>query len=284
MQSLFFLSLFAVFGLIGLAYRQTHLRRKARERMTRGFTQTAVPLETDLMAGDYALVGQARLFYHLREFLATTQGKLLMFCIGAVLTSLSAALLGQPGKSVITAGMAGGVILLIVGIIALHLRKKEQDNQIRNEMPNLLETVAAIMEGGLAFEAALAHVVRESDLRHPLYFDLNIVNEAMRRGRRRSEALRLWAARSNNQVVGEVVSGLVQAEQTGASLGAVLKHHAQAILRENEALIQRRAERLPAKMVFPMAFLILPAIFVVAAGPSILRIFQIITEITSQTP
>jgi tight adherence protein C len=104
----------------------------------------------------------------------------------------------------------------------------------------------------------------------------------MKKGRRRNEALSLWANRCELVYISDVVSSMIQAEQTGASLGSVLKHHAQAVLRENEAVIQRRAERLPVRMLMPMAGCILPAVIIVAAGPSIVRIMQIIDDIISK--
>lgn len=238
--------------------------------------------EVDLAARDYGLSGSARFFYNSREYLSTPKGKWGTFLVGATLGAITVLVTGKSVTSFITYSvMAGGFLLLAITAL-LYGHRKEHMFKVKMELPTALETLAAVMEGGSAYEAALVNLLKESDLNHPLYLDLSIVNEAMQRGRRRSEALKLWAKRSDLVEISDLVSGMIQADQTGGSLGGVMKHHAQTLLKENEAEIQRRAERLPVKMLFPMFTMILPAVMAIAAGPSFIRIFQIIEDITSK--
>jgi tight adherence protein C len=238
--------------------------------------------EVDLSARDYGLRGSARFFYNLREFLSTPKGKWGTFLTGALLGAITVLVTGKTITSFITYSMLAGGLLLLAITSLLYGHRKEHMFKVKMELPTALETLAAVMEGGSAFESALSNLLKESDLKHPLYLDLSIVNEAMQRGRRRAEALKLWAKRSDLVEISDLVSGMIQADQTGGSLGSVMKHHAQALLKENEAEIQRRAERLPVKMLFPMVTMILPAVMAIAAGPSFIRIFQIIEDITSK--
>lgn len=277
------LLLTAFFAAGVMLYRQYTIREQLIARLKFGFDEQQEEVDiVDLSAGDYGLNGRDRIYYHLREFLSTPQGKILMFSLGAVIGSASLAMMGKPFRSIIFGAGGGGILLLTLGLFFLYVNKKEKLNKVQTELPSALELMAAIIEGGMAFESALTHMLREADPKHPLYFDLIIVSEAMKKGRRRNEALTLWANRCELVYISDVVSSLIQAEQTGASLGSVLKHHAQAVLRENEAVIQRRAERLPVRMLMPMAGCILPAVIIVAAGPSIVRIMQIIDDIISK--
>jgi len=279
-----FILLLIVFCAIGfIFFRQYKIRQQLITRLQFGFDEAPEAIDmVDLSAGDYGLSGRDRIYYHLREFLNTPQGKILMFSLGAVIASASLAMMGKPFRSILFGAGGGGMLLLTSGLFFLYVNKKEKLNRVQTELPSALELMAAIMEGGMAFESALAHMLREADPKHPLYFDLLIVSEAMKKGRRRNEALTLWANRCELVYISDVVSSMIQAEQTGASLGSVLKYHAQAVLRENEAVIQRRAERLPVRMLMPMAGCILPAVIIVAAGPSIVRIMQIIDDIISK--
>ncbi|WP_047550943.1 type II secretion system F family protein [Methylotenera sp. G11] len=269
---------------IGLMFlRQYKVHQQLITRLQFGFDQQPEAIDiVDLSAGDYGLQGSERIYYHLREFLNTPQGKILMFSLGAIVASAALAIMEKPFRSILLGAGGGGILLLTSGLFFLYVNKKEKLNKIQTELPNALELLAAIMEGGMAFESALVHMLREADPKHPLYFDLLIVSEAIKKGRRRNEALALWANRCELVYISDVVSSMIQAEQTGASLGSVLKHHAQAVLRENEAVIQRRAERLPVRMLMPMAGCILPAVIIVAAGPSIVRIMHIIDDIISK--
>lgn len=267
--------------LAGAGFYLWRSRRNAivRERLAFGFLETIVEEGEDLSAGDYGLTGSDRFYYHLQDYLNSRQGRTLLLSGGGAAGGLAGWLWGMPPKSfAITAAVCGlGALLLSMALISIRRTKREQ--KIRKELPNALELMAAIMEGGLAFEATLGHLLRESDSRHPLYFDLRVMNEAMQRGRRRIDALRLWAERCNLSQVQEVAFGLIQADQTGSSLGAAMRHHAMAQLRDNEAEIQRRAERLPIRMLLPMVSTILPAIIVIAAGPSFLKIIRVIEQI-----
>lgn len=253
-----------------------------RERILYAIQVDVPDEEVDLSARDYGLRGSARFFYNLREFLSNPKGKWVTFLMGATFGGIAVLITGKSITSFFTYTLVAGSLLLLAITALLYGHRKEHMFRVKMELPTALETLAAVMEGGSAFESALSNLLKESDLKHPLYLDLSIVNEAMQRGRRRGEALKLWAKRSDLVEISDLVSGMIQADQTGGSLGGVMKHHAQALLKENEAEIQRRAERLPVKMLFPMFTMILPAVMAIAAGPSFIRIFQIIEDITSK--
>jgi tight adherence protein C len=102
-----------------------------------------------------------------------------------------------------------------------------------------------------------------------LAFEFSRVVAEMRVGVPRRDALRALADRTGIQELGIFVTAIIQAEQLGASISSVL--HVQA----SEMRIRRRqraevlAHQAPIKMLFPMAFLIFPPMFVVILGPSI---------------
>jgi tight adherence protein C len=81
--------------------------------------------------------------------------------------------------------------------------------------------------------------------------------------------LKSLADRTGVQDLSVFVTAIVQAEQLGASIVSVLR------IQSNEMRIRRRqraevlAHQAPIKMLFPMAFLIFPPMFVVILGPAI---------------
>jgi tight adherence protein C len=254
-------------------------RDVVRERLLFGLEPPEEAAPEDLSAGDYGLRGSAWFFYHLSGFLQSWAGRGVLMTAGSALGFLGALGSGTPARAALGVGVASGALTLLATLWYLRWRRNSRARRIKRELPNALELLAAVMEGGQAFEAALAYLLREADLTHPLYFDLSVMNEAMHRGQRRSEALRLWAERCNLLEVSDVTSALIQTEASGGSLGRVLHHHARALFRDNEAEVQRRAERLPVRMLFPMLFTIFPAILVVAAMPSWLRIGRVLEQV-----
>ncbi len=280
---LYILLLALVIAIPAMGFRAYYLRYKTRERLNFGMSGRDSDIDdVDLAAGDYGLTGNDRFVYYLAEYLSSAQGSLLIFSLGCLIAVIVSTITGKVFTNLIFTALFGGAILFLISKALLRSNKNKRLTLIKEELPNALQMTAAIMESGLGFEAAINHVIKESDLKHPLYFDLSIMSEAMKRGRRRNEALRLWASRTSEQTVSDVAAAMIQADQTGSSLGAVLKLHANTLLRENEAAVMRRAERLPIKMLMPMVFMILPAVMLVAAGPSVNRIIQIFEDIMSK--
>ena len=256
------------------------MRRDAmRERLLFGLEGPQQEEREDLSAGDFGLRGPAWFFYHLAGFLATWRGRLTVVAVGGGAGFVGALAGGTPTLPATGVAVAAGFATLAATVWLLRVRANARTQRIKRELPNALELLAAVMEGGQGFESALSYLLREADPSNPLYFDLNVMNEAMRRGTRRTDALRLWAQRCNVLEVSDVTSALIQTDISGGSLGRVLHHHARALFRDNEAEIQRRAERLPIRMLFPMLFTIFPAILVVAAMPSWLRVARVLEDV-----
>ena len=256
------------------------MRRDAmRERLLFGLEGPQQEEREDLSAGHFGLRGPAWFFYHLAGFFATWRGRLTVVAVGGGAGFVGALAGGTPTLPATGVAVAAGFATLAATVWLLRVRANARTQRIKRELPNALELLAAVMEGGQGFESALSYLLREADPAHPLYFDLNVMNEAMRRGTRRTDALRLWAQRCNVLEVSDVTSALIQTDISGGSLGRVLHHHARALFRDNEAEIQRRAERLPIRMLFPMLFTIFPAILVVAAMPSWLRVARVLEDV-----
>lgn len=265
-----------------LGFRRYYLQSKTRERLNFGVKESENSPDVNLSSGDYGLSGNARFIYYLSQFLGTRNGTLLIFAIGGIFGIIVATVTGKVFNNLLFTAAFSGAMMFLIAKMLLNINKNARISKIKDELPNALQMTSAIMESGLGFEASIGHVIKESDKTHPLYFDLAVMAEAMQRGRRRNEALKLWAERTQEQTVSDVASAMIQADQTGSSLGAVLKHHANTLLRENEAAMMRRAERLPIKMLFPMVLFILAPVLVIAAGPSVLRIFEIFAEMMSR--
>lgn len=268
------LTLLVAVGLFAMQRRDVVM-----ERLLFGIEGEPEVPEADLSAGDYGLRGAARFRYQLGVSLRTWGGRAVVAAVSAAAGYLAASASGLELRSAIAVCLTSALLGVLASEWILRRAHAARMRLIRRELPSTLELMAAVMEGGLGFEAALAYVLREADPSHPLYFDLDIVNEAMRRGQRRADALRLWAKRCNLAEVADITAALIQSEQTGGSIGRVLHHHARAMLRDNEAEVQRRAERLPVRMLFPMLFTIFPSILVVAALPSFLRVFRVLDDL-----
>ncbi len=166
------------------------------------------------------------------------------------------------------------LILLLLGGLGFLLpdfwlgsRVRQRRNQIQKALPDAIDLLSISVEAGLGFDAALNRLVDKT--RNELAYEFARVISEMRVGVPRREALRSLAERTGVQDLSVFVTAIVQAEQLGASIVSVLR------IQSNEMRIRRRqraevlAHQAPIKMLFPMAFLIFPPMFVVILGPAI---------------
>ena len=70
------------------------------------------------------------------------------------------------------------------------------------------------------------------------------------------------------------VRAIVQGEQLGVSIGQILRRLAVEMRKLRRAMAEERAQKAPMKMLFPLVFLIFPAMFILLLGPAVLDVMQ----------
>ena len=63
------------------------------------------------------------------------------------------------------------------------------------------------------------------------------------------------------------VRSVLQGESLGVSTGQIMRNLAVEMRKRRRAKAEERAQKAPVKMLFPLIFLIFPAMFVVLLGP-----------------
>jgi len=172
--------------------------------------------------------------------------------------------------------MIGLLVLVFAGLgyffPDLWLRNKTAQRKliIANALPDSIDLLTISVEAGLGFDQALARIVSKAD--NLLTREFARVLQQMRLGVARRDALRELVERTGVDDLSQFVGAIIQAEQLGASIGRVLRIQSAEMRIRRRQRAQRLAQQAPIKMLFPMAFLILPSIFVVVLGPAVPRI------------
>ena len=109
-------------------------------------------------------------------------------------------------------------------------------------------------------------------MRDPLGDEFSQVSRELRDGRSREEALRALGERNGVDDLTALIGLIVQADKLGASMAKTLRAHADVLRVKRRQRAEEAARKLPIKILFPLALFILPALFIVTIGPSILRI------------
>ena len=146
-----------------------------------------------------------------------------------------------------------------------------RQSKIRRGLPDVLDLLVICVEAGLGLDQALARTVTELKETHPALADeLGIVVLEQRAGRSRAEAWRGLAERTDVDVIRNVVTMLIQAEQFGTSIGKTLRTHSETLRTQRVQTVEEMAAKTTVKLIFPLALFIFPCLFVVMLGPAVI--------------
>ena len=93
-------------------------------------------------------------------------------------------------------------------------------------------------------------------------------------GKTRRDALRDMSVRVNLPDLHSVVNALVQADELGVSIGAILRIQADQMRQRRFERAEKQANEAPVKMLFPLMVFIFPSVFLILLGPIIARMVQ----------
>jgi tight adherence protein C len=145
--------------------------------------------------------------------------------------------------------------------------------EIRRSLPDVLDLLVICLEAGLGMDQATTRTAVELADTHPILADeLDIVILEQRAGRPRSDCWRNMADRTDVDVVRNLVSTLVQAEQFGTSIAKTLRTHSEIMRTQRVQQIEEQAAKTTIKLIFPLVLFIFPCLFLVTLGPAIIII------------
>ena len=191
----------------------------------------------------------------------------------ATLTFLLLTLTGQylPKRFLATA-VAGGLGFYVLPTLWLSSQIRGRQTEIVKALPDALDLLTISVEAGLGFDAALSKVAEKWENELSLAF--NRVIQEIQMGKLRREALRDMADRMDVSDVSSFIAAIIQADQLGVSIAKVLRIQSEQMRIRRRQRAEEKAHQAPVKMLFPMVFLIFPALLVVLLGPAILVVMN----------
>lgn len=167
----------------------------------------------------------------------------------------------------------GAVVGYLAPNLVLDLLISRRQNIIRLSLPDALDLMVVCTEAGLGLDQAIRVVAREIEFVHkPLSEELALVSLEMRAGTRRTDALLNLGRRTGEPETKKLVSLLVQSDRFGTSMGDALRTHADFMRTRRKQEAEERANKIGVKLIFPIFFLILPSIVLVALGPALIQL------------
>jgi tight adherence protein C len=144
--------------------------------------------------------------------------------------------------------------------------------RIDRGMPELIDLLVVTVEAGLSLSAALQ--LAGERMKGPLGDELRIVLQEQRMGLSPVQALENMVGRCPTPAVESFTRAMMQGQVLGVSVGQILRNLAIEMRKRRRALVEQQAQKAPIKMLFPLVFMIFPALFVVILGPAVVSIFH----------
>jgi tight adherence protein C len=149
---------------------------------------------------------------------------------------------------------------------------RTRQDKIDRALPDVIDLFIICMEAGLSLQPTLNRVSEEiRDVCQEFYHELQITAGEMRTGITRDTALKNLGKRTGVESLQSLVTLMIQSEKLGTSLAQSLRAHADFSRVQRTLRAEEMAQKLPVKIVVPLVFFILPAMFIVIIGPGAIQ-------------
>jgi tight adherence protein C len=257
--------------------RNEQLRRSALERLVLPFAGKVISSITRLTPLD--LYGRVnRLIVLAGNPPALTAERIVAFKIVFAIVGLVAGLMLSPLLPFTGFLLKVGTVVLFTLIgytlpsATVAARASKRQKEIRKALSDTMDLLTISVEAGLGFDAALGQVVR--NVPGPLSEEIARMLQEMQIGVTRTEALRHLTDRTEVSELDGFVLSMIQADKYGVGIAKVLRAQALELRQKRRQRAEEAAQKVPLKLLFPMIFMVLPALFIVILGPGIIKIAE----------
>jgi tight adherence protein C len=193
--------------------------------------------------------------------------KLLAALIAAVATLYLVSLRQELSLSTMMLPASTALLAFLLPDFWLGRRVRQRQGQLRRSLPDALDMLTICVDAGAGLDSGMLKISER--WRSALGAEFAQVVAEIRIGLTRREALQNLVWRTNLPEIRSFVAVLLQAEQFGLGIVNVLHMQAEQLRVQRWQRAEEAARRVPIKMLMPLVFMILPALFAVTLGPAI---------------
>lgn len=199
----------------------------------------------------------------------------MVFLLGCPGAALAYHVLVAPEGSLVMhmmPGIAAGV--LIPNFLMTQLRKRHLAT-LNRAMADTLDLLVVCAEAGLGLESAIDRVA--ADLRRAcpaMAMEFAQLGQEMRLLPDRSVAMERFAERAEVEGLRRLAATLAQAIRYGTPLGQAMRALSADQRQDRLTRLEEKAQKLPSLLVVPLICFILPPLFIILVGPSLLQLFD----------
>jgi len=168
------------------------------------------------------------------------------------------------------------VLFTLIGYVApgsqVSSMATKRQRAIQKQLPDVMDLLTISVEAGLGFDAALSQV--QKNVPGPLAEEIGRLLQEVQIGVSRADAFRHVGDRTDVPELQSFTLSMIQADLFGVSIANVLRAQSKELRQKRRQRAEELAQKIPVKLLFPMIFLVLPALFVVVLGPGAIKIYE----------
>jgi tight adherence protein C len=154
-----------------------------------------------------------------------------------------------------------------VPMVILRSRAERRLEEIDYRLPELIDSLIVTVEAGMGFTGALRMAARE--ISGPLGDEINLALHEQSLGLTSESSLENMLRRADTPAMRSFVRSVLQGENLGVSIGEIMRSLAVEMRSRRRAAAEERAQKAPIKILFPLVFLIFPAMFLILLYPAL---------------
>ncbi len=204
-----------------------------------------------------------------------------------VITGAVAIVFGPERRVLVARTVVVGVAAagLAWGLPRLYLRAigNRRVNRIQRGLPDALDLMTMCLTGGLSLSDAFDHVSREIAFAHrDLALELLIV-KCQSELRSSEFAFQQFSRRIDLPDVVALASLITQGLRLGTDVVTSIRDHADNLRLRGRQLADERSNKASVKMLFPLTLCLLPSVFIILWGPSLMELFKFLKSMQGKT-
>ena len=161
-----------------------------------------------------------------------------------------------------------------IPLVLLQSRARTRRDAIERKVPDMIDMLVVTIEAGLGFGASMQ--AASSRIKGPLGQELRLAMQEQEMGSTLRDSLFHCAERTSSRSLNSFVRAVTQGEALGVSIGVVMRNLAEEMRVRRRQEAEERAQKAPVKMLFPLIFLMFPALMIVILGPAMFEIFEVL--------
>ena len=181
----------------------------------------------------------------------------------------------RPGSSllmIVFAGLSSGLTGFMLPNYWIIKRIAARQHEILRALPDALDMMVICVDAGMGLSGAMQRICDNWD--NALVEEFARVLTETKLGKNRPDALEAMAHRTGVKEMISFVMALTMAERLGASIAQVLHVQAEQMRIARRQRAEQLAREASIKMLFPLVFLIFPAMFAVILGPAVPQLLE----------